>query len=171
MNKIRANNSEEVIDNVAWVEIGILTAVLGGALILMGILATETTRNFASAALIATLVADAIGELYAPAWYLAIKNCCKKSGKKGGYVGATSKKVKETEVEVEEVSVPVAPVQVAPAVEEKEEVVEETTEEVVEETTEEVVEETTEEVVEEATEEVVEEATEEVVEEKEEANE
>ena len=143
-----------------------LTAILGGALVLVGILATVSTRWFAIAALIATLVAAVIGLVYAPAWYLFSKNCCKAESKnKSGYIGAASKKAK-AEVKAAEVVAPVAPVATAPVVEkeEVEEAVEETEE--IEEVAEEAIEEVEEAVEEtEEVEEVVEEATEETAEE------
>lgn len=131
-NKSRANKSEEISDNVAVREIGLLTVLLGGALILVGALATVSTRWFALAALIGVLVAAIMGLVFAPAWYLAVKkSCAKKSeGKtKSGYVGA-KKSVKNAEVKAEE------PQTVAPVAESvKEEApVEEVSEEVAEET-------------------------------------
>lgn len=130
-NKSRANKSDEISENVAVCEISLLTVLLGGALILVGALATVSTRWFALAALIGVLVSAVMGLVFAPAWYLALKKSCakKSAGKtKSGYVGA-KKSVKNAEVKAEEPQT-VAPVaesvkEEAPAEEVSEEVAEE----------------------------------------------
>lgn len=136
-NKIRANKDGEVCENIAIKEICLLTVLLGGALILVGALATVSTRWFALAALIGTLVAAFVGMVYAPALYAVIKTKKGEEKPRSGYVGAKKKKEKTvvaTEIGTEvatEVETPVEePVQ-TPVVEEVPvEVAEETTESV-----------------------------------------
>ena len=128
-NKIRANKDGEVCENIAIKEICLLTVLLGGALILVGALATVSTRWFAIAALVGTLVAAFVGMVYAPALYAVIKTKKGEEKSKSGYVGA--KKKKEKTVVATEVETPVEePVQ-TPVVEEVPvEVAEETTDSV-----------------------------------------
>ena len=147
-NKIRANKDGEVCENIAIKEILLLTVLLGGALILVGALATVSTRWFALASLIGVLVASFIGLVYSPALYAFVKGLKVEGKSKSGYVGAkkTSKKEKVVIATVVEEPVEEATEEPAEVVEEVEtaETVEETvaTEEVVEETVAEVSEET-----------------------------
>lgn len=118
--KLRANESKEyekaedyVADSIAVKEILSLTAVLGGALVLVGAIATPIVRWFALLAILAVLAAAFIGLIYAPALYLPFKKAADRSPAKDGYIGAQktstkikkmfTKKVKEVEAPVEEV--------------------------------------------------------------------
>ena len=134
LNKIRENaqkaegqTSEEVIaSSYATKEIVLLTAFMGGALVIMGAVATGAgVRWFAILSLVALLVAACIGLVYAPALYLPFKKIIDSKPVEGAYVGAgkTSTKVKkifEKKVEVKE-EVKAAPVE-APVEETAEEV-------------------------------------------------
>jgi hypothetical protein len=174
LNKIRANaakaeegqTAEEVVGaSYATKEIMTFTALAGVSLVIFGAVATEGVRWFAILALIALLVAAAVGLIYVPALYLPFKEKLNAKPVEGAYVGAekTSAKVKK----VFEKKQPVKEeVKAAPVVEEatEEEAVEEIAEEAAEEVTEEeAAEETAEEAVEEAP--VEEEAAPEAVEE------
>lgn len=118
--KLRANESKEyekaedyIADSIAVKEILSLTAVLGGALVLVGAIATPIVRWFALLAILAVLAAAFIGLIYAPALYLPFKKAADRSPAKDGYIGAQktstkikkmfTKKVKEVEAPVEEV--------------------------------------------------------------------
>ena len=105
MNKIRSSKEElsaeeKVYGSVATKEIAVLTAVLGGALVLVGAIATWSVRWFAICALVALLVSALIGLLYVPAVYLPMQKAEDKaaaSRSKSGYVGAESKTETKTE--------------------------------------------------------------------------
>ena len=163
LNKIREGEQQgaEVAESLANKELVTLSALMAGALVLMGAVATGMgVRWFALLALVALVAALFVALVFAPALYVPFKAAKDNKPVEGAYVGAekTSTKVKKVfEKKAKEAPV----VEAAPVEEATEEVVEETP---VEETAEEVVEEET--VVEEATEEVAEEATVEETEEK-----
>ena len=140
-NKIRANKNQEVCENIAMKEILLLTVLLGGSLILVGALATVSTRWFAVAALVGTLVASFIGMIYAPSLYAVVKNLEVGGKTKSGYVGAKKTFAKEKVIVATEIGTEVASV-VEGKMEEVEELpqTEEIPVEVAEETVEEVVE-------------------------------
>ena len=155
LGKLRANESKEyetaedyVANSIAVKEILLLTAVLGGALVLVGAIATPIVRWFALLAILAVLAAAFIGLIYVPALYLPFKKAADNSPAKDGYIGAQktstkikkifTKKTKEVEVPVEEV---VETEEVATEETAEEEVAEETVEEAPAEETEEVSEE------------------------------
>lgn len=75
-NKVRANKSDE--DVTATREIGATACTLGGALVLVGAIATWSTRWFAVAALVALIVTTFVGLVYSPALY----TLCKKQADK-----------------------------------------------------------------------------------------
>ena len=107
-NKLRANEKEEnaeeksnadlIVESVAKKEIVFLTAALGGAMLLVGILGMMSTCWFAVASLIAIAVAAFIGLIYAPAAYLPVKEWADKRPVKDkfAYKGAKKKEEKET---------------------------------------------------------------------------
>ena len=101
LNKIRADNSEtsaeEKLENgVATREIAAITALVGGALVLVGAIATWSVRWFAITALIGLLSASLIGLLFVPAVYLPLrKREDKAAANKSGYVGAESQKTQD----------------------------------------------------------------------------
>ena len=157
MNKFRANekNAEnDAVSCIAVKEVLAFAIVLGVAVLLVGIFGKTAGLWFAVSALIGVVVSTAISLLYAPAVYVALKDCCACKSK-SDYVGA-----KKTSTKAKKESAPVE----TPVVE-KEEVAEETVEETAEEVAEETVEEPAEEPAEKVAEETVEEPAEEVVEE------
>ncbi len=103
LNKLRANESdasveEKVVASVAVNETLVFTAVLGGALVLVGAIATWPVRWFALCALVALLSAAAVALFAAPAlqFVLLDKKAKEEAGRtKSGYVGA--KKAEESE--------------------------------------------------------------------------
>ena len=145
LSKLRANESKEyktaesyVANSIAVKEILLLTATLGGALVLVGAVATPIVRWFALLALLAVLAAAFIGLIYVPALYLPFKKAADSSPAKDGYIGAqkTSTKIKKIftkKAKVVETPAEEEAVEETPAEEATEEApVEEATEEVVE---------------------------------------
>ena len=103
LDKIRANTksnayeSDEAltVESVPVCNILTYTAVLGGALILVGAIATPSTRWFALCALIAVVVAAAVALFFAPALYLPLKAKADETAaaRAKGYKGAKSTKM------------------------------------------------------------------------------
>ena len=78
LNKLRANKDEQttvetVVNATAVKEILTFAAVLGVALVLVGAVATWSTRWFAIAALVSLVITTFIGLVYAPALYFLLK--------------------------------------------------------------------------------------------------
>ena len=83
LNKLRANKDEQttaetVVNATAVKEILAFTIVLGVALILVGAVATWSTRWFAISALVALIITAFIGLVYAPALYFLLKKSADK---------------------------------------------------------------------------------------------
>ena len=104
LSKLRTNESKEyktaeenVANSIAVKEILLLTAVLGGALVLVGAIVPPIVRWFALLAILAVLAAAFIGLMYVPALYLPFKKAADNSPAKDGYIGAqkTSTKIKK----------------------------------------------------------------------------
>ncbi len=96
LNKVRADNSEisaeeKIEKGIATKEIAAMTALVGGALVIVGAIATWSVRWFAISALIGVLSSALVGLLFVPAVYLPLrKQEDKASANKSGYVGAES---------------------------------------------------------------------------------
>ncbi len=103
LNKFRANETdasveEKVASSVAVKETLGFTVALGGALVLVGAIATWPVRWFAICALVALVVAAAVALFFAPALQFVLLDKKAKEGAgrtKSGYVGA--KKAEEVE--------------------------------------------------------------------------
>lgn len=116
MNKLRAKKDEQttadlVVDSTAVKEILAFTMVFGAALILVGAVATWSTRWFAIAALVSLVITAFVGLVYAPALYFLFKeNADKKSFKNAQYgkqraekqERKAAKKLAEIDVETEQ---------------------------------------------------------------------
>lgn len=116
MNKVRAKKDEQttaetVINATAVKEILTFTVVFGVALILVGAVATWSTRWFAIAALVSLLVTAFIGLVYTPALYFLFKKNADKKALENAQYGKqraekierkTAKKLAEIDEETEQ---------------------------------------------------------------------
>ncbi len=154
LNKLRANTKsgeyadksaeETVVASTATKEILGFAITLGVALVLVGAIATASTRWFALTAFVGLIAATFMGLIFAPALYLPLKKAAdKRPARTNKYKGAekTSTRIKKIfqKKKTETSEEPVVSV-----AEETPVATEETSEETVEEVVEEVVEETTE---------------------------
>ena len=92
---------QKTIKRVSWKEILTLAITLAVAIVLIGAIATTSTRWFALGALIALAVATAISLFVAPALCVPMfeKANANALAKASGYKGATKKQTAETHTE------------------------------------------------------------------------
>ena len=104
LGKLRDNEKKEfataeeyVEESIAVKEILLLTAVLGGALVLVGGIAMPIVRWFALLALLAVIASAFVGLVFVPALYLPFKKAADNAPAKDGYIGAqkTSTRIKK----------------------------------------------------------------------------
>ena len=116
LNKLRASKEEQttaetVVNATAVKEMLTFAAVLGVALVLVGAVATWSTRWFAIAALVSLLVTAFIGLVYTPALYFLFKKNADKKALENAQYGKqraekierkTAKKLAEIDEETEQ---------------------------------------------------------------------
>ena len=104
LGKLRDNEKKEfataeeyVEESIAVKEILLLTAVLGGVLVLVGGIAMPIVRWFALLALLAVIASAFVGLVFVPALYLPFKKAADNAPAKDGYIGAqkTSTRIKK----------------------------------------------------------------------------